>query len=145
LLPLTHRDIPIVADAFVEKEFGTGAVKITPAHDANDFEAARRTGLPALVVMDDQGRMNENVPDRYRSLDRFEARRLVVEDLKAGGYLVDVKDHVHNVGRCQRCNTVVEPYLSTQWFVRVQPLADEAMKAVAEGRVRFTPGYWVNS
>jgi valyl-tRNA synthetase len=145
LLPLANRDIPIVADAFVEKEFGTGAVKITPAHDANDFEAARRTGLPALVVMDDQGRMNENVPDRYRSLDRFEARRLVVEDLKAGGYLVDVKDHVHNVGRCQRCNTVVEPYLSTQWFVRVQPLADEAMKAVAEGRVRFTPGYWVNS
>ena len=145
VLPLAGREIPIVADAFVDREFGTGAVKITPAHDASDFEAARRTGLPPLIVMDEQGRMNENVPARYRSLDRFEARRLVVEDLKAGGHLVGVVDHVHNVGRCQRCNTVIEPYLSTQWFVRVQPLADAAMSAVAEGRVRFTPPYWVNS
>ncbi|HXU10539.1 MAG TPA: valine--tRNA ligase [Candidatus Binatia bacterium] len=145
VLPLAGREIPIVADAFVDKEFGTGAVKITPAHDANDFEAARRTGLPPLIVMDEQGRMNENVPARYRSLDRFEARRLVVEDLKAGGHLVGVQDHLHNVGRCQRCNTVIEPYLSTQWFVRVKHMADAAMGAVAEGRVRFTPPYWVNS
>ena len=145
VLPLVGREIPIVADAFVEKEFGTGAVKITPAHDPNDFEAARRTGLPPLVVMDDQGRMNDNVPARYRSLDRFEARRLVIEDLKDGGHLVAVADHLHNVGRCQRCSTVVEPYLSTQWFVRVKPLAEEAVRAVAEGRVRFTPPHWVNS
>jgi len=145
VLPLAGREIPIVADAFVDRDFGTGAVKITPAHDANDFEAAKRTGLPPLIVMDEQGRMNENVPARYRSLDRFEARRLVVEDLKAGGHLVGVQDHLHNVGRCQRCNTVIEPYLSTQWFVRVKPLADAAMGAVMEGRVRFTPPYWVNS
>ncbi|HEV8701970.1 MAG TPA: valine--tRNA ligase [Candidatus Polarisedimenticolia bacterium] len=145
VLPLSGREIPIVADSFVDKEFGTGAVKITPAHDANDFEAARRTGLPPRVVMDDQGRMNENVPERYRSLDRFEARRLVIEDLKAGGHLVSVQDHLHNVGRCQRCHTVIEPYLSTQWFVRVQPLTEEAMRAVADGRVTFTPPYWVNS
>jgi valyl-tRNA synthetase len=144
VLPLVGREIPIVADPFVEKEFGTGAVKVTPAHDPNDFEAARRTGLPPLVVMDEQGRMNDNVPARYRGLDRFEARRLVIEDLKAGGHLVAVKDHLHNVGRCQRCSTVIEPYLSTQWFVRVKPLAEEAVRAVADGRVRFTPPHWVN-
>ncbi len=145
VLPLVGRQLPIVADPFVEREFGTGAVKITPAHDANDFEVARRTGLQPLVVMDEQGRMNENVPEPYRGLDRFEARRRVVEDLTAGGYLVSVKDHLHNVGHCQRCNTVVEPYLSTQWFVRVRVLADEAMRAVADGRVRFVPSHWVNS
>ena len=145
VLPLVGRELPIVADRFVEKDFGTGAVKITPAHDANDFEVARRTGLPALVIMDEQGRMNDNVQERYRGLDRFEARRLVIDDLKAGGYLVAVKDHLYNVGHCQRCNTVVEPYLSTQWFVRVKPLAEEAMRAVADGRVRFVPPHWVNS
>ena len=102
ILPLVGRELPIVADRFVEKDFGTGAVKITPAHDANDFEVARRTGLPPLVVMDEQGRMNDDVPEKYRGLDRFEARRVVIEDLKAGGYLVGVKEHLHNVGRCQR-------------------------------------------
>jgi len=145
VLPLVGRRLPIVADPFVEREFGTGAVKITPAHDPNDFEVARRTGLQPLVVMDEQGRMNDNVPETYRGLDRFEARRRVVEDLKAGGYLLAVKDHLHNVGHCQRCNTVVEPYLSTQWFVRVKSLADEAMRAVADGRVTFVPPHWVNS
>jgi valyl-tRNA synthetase len=145
VLPLVGRPIPIVADPFVEKEFGTGAVKITPAHDPNDFEAARRAGLQPLVVMDEQGRLNDNVPEAYRGLDRFEARRRVVEDLKAASLLVSVKDHVHNVGRCQRCGTVIEPYLSTQWFVRVEPLAKEAIRAVADGRVRFTPPHWVNS
>ncbi|MBI1951650.1 MAG: valine--tRNA ligase [Acidobacteria bacterium] len=145
VLPLVGREIPIVADEFVEKEFGTGAVKVTPAHDANDFEAGRRTGLPPLVVMDDRGRMNDNVPDRYRSLDRFEARSRVIEDLKECGQLVAIADHLHNVGRCQRCHTVIEPYLSTQWFVRVKPLAAEAVRAVAEERVRFTPPHWVNS
>jgi valyl-tRNA synthetase len=145
ILPLVGRMLPIVADPFVEKEFGTGAVKVTPAHDPNDFEAGRRAGLPALVVMDGQGRMNDNVPEKYRGLDRLEARRRVVDDLTAAGHLVSVKDHVHNVGRCQRCNTVIEPYLSTQWFVRVKPLAEEAIRAVADGRVRFTPAHWVNS
>ena len=145
ILPLVGRRLPIVADAFVDRAFGTGAVKITPAHDANDYAAAQRTGLPVLVVMDEEARMNDNVPAPYRGLDRFEARRRVVEDLKAAGALRSVKDHVHNVGRCQRCQTVVEPYLSTQWFVRVRPLADAAVQAVADGRVRFTPPHWVNS
>ena len=145
VLPLVGRALPIVADPFVEKDFGTGAVKITPAHDPNDFEVARRAGLQPLVVMDEQGRMNDNVPETYRGLDRFEARRRVVDDLKAAGLLVSVKDHLHNVGRCQRCNTVIEPYLSTQWFVRIKPLAEEAIRAVADGRVRFTPPHWVNS
>jgi len=145
VLPLVGRALPIVADPFVEKEFGTGAVKITPAHDPNDFEAARRAGLPSLVVMDEQGRMNDNVPEAYRGLDRFDARGRVVADLRAQGFLVSVQDHLHNVGRCQRCNTIVEPYLSTQWFVRVKPLADEAIRAVADGRVRFAPAHWVNS
>src|SRR3989442_543066 len=145
VLPLVGRELPIVADRFVEKDFGTGAVKITPAHDANDFEVARRTGLPALVIMDEQGRMNDNVRERSRGRGRFGARRLVIDDLEAGGYLVAVKDPLYNVGPCQRCNTVVEPYLSTQWFVRVKPLAEEAMRAVADGRVRFVPPHWVNS
>ena len=145
ILPLVGRVIPIVADPFVEREFGTGAVKVTPAHDANDFAAAQRTGLPALVVMDEEGRMNENAPAAYRGLDRFEARRRVVADLQAAGRLVAVREHRHNVGHCQRCHTIVEPYLSTQWFVRVGPLAGEAIRAVADGRVRFTPEHWVNS
>jgi len=145
ILPLVGRRLPIVADPFVEREFGTGAVKVTPAHDPSDFAAAQRTGLPPLVIMDEQGRMNDNVPPPYRGLDRFEARARVVADLEAGGYLRGVKDHLHNVGRCQRCHTVVEPYLSTQWFVRVGPLAAEAIRAVADGRVVFAPSHWVNS
>jgi valyl-tRNA synthetase len=145
VLPLVGRRLPIVADPFVDREFGTGAVKITPAHDPNDFEAARRTGLPSLIVMDEQGRMNDNVPAAYRGLDRVAARDRVAADLEAGGHLVAVQDHPHNVGRCQRCHTVVEPYLSTQWFVRVAPLAEAAVRAVADGRVRFTPPHWVNS
>jgi valyl-tRNA synthetase len=145
ILPLVGRAIPIVADRFVDRTFGTGAVKVTPAHDANDFAAAQRTGLPPLLVMDEDGRMNDAVPAPYRGLDRFEARARVVEDLNAGGHLVAVRDHLHNVGRCQRCQTVIEPYLSTQWFVRVRPLADAAVRAVADGRVRFAPPHWVNS
>jgi valyl-tRNA synthetase len=145
ILPLVGRAIPIVADTFVEREFGTGAVKVTPAHDPNDFAAARRTGLPSLLVMDSQGRMNEAVPEAYRGLDRFEARRRVVADLQAQGFLAAVAEHPHNVGHCQRCGTIAEPYLSTQWFVRIAPLAEEASRAVADGRVRFTPPHWVNS
>jgi valyl-tRNA synthetase len=145
VLPLVGRRLRIVADPFVDRAFGTGAVKVTPAHDPNDFAAAQRTGLPALVVMDEQGRMNANVPEPYRGLDRDEARRRIVEDLRGAGALVAVKPHLHNVGHCQRCNTVVEPYLSTQWFVRVKPLAEAAVRAVADGRVRFTPPHWINS
>ncbi len=145
ILPLVERPIPVMADPFVERDFGTGAVKVTPAHDPNDFAAAQRLGLPSIVVMDEQARMNDNAPERYRGLDRFEARRLVVDDLSAAGRLVSVTDHRHNVGHCQRCATAVEPYLSTQWFVRVAPLAAEAVLAVSDARVRFTPPHWVNA
>ena len=144
-LPLTDRLVPVVADPFVDRAFGTGAVKITPAHDANDFAAAARTGLPALLVMDEGGRMNDNVPAPYRGLDRFEARARVIEDLRAAGVLIEVKDHPHQVGHCQRCGTIVEPYLSMQWFLRIAPLAEDAVRAVADGRVVFTPAHWVNS
>jgi valyl-tRNA synthetase len=144
-LPLTDRLVPVVADPFVDRAFGTGAVKITPAHDANDFAAAARTGLPALLVIDEDGRMNDQVPPAYRGLDRFEARTRVVEDLRAAGVLIDIKDHPHQVGHCQRCGTIVEPFLSMQWFLRVAPLAEEAVRAVADGRVVFTPAHWVNS
>ncbi len=145
VLPLVGRRIPVVADTFVEKDFGTGAVKVTPAHDPNDYAASLRTKLPPLAVMDERGRMNDNAPEAYRGLDRFEARARVIADLKKGGHLVDVEDHDHNVGHCQRCGTIVEPYLSTQWFVRVKPLAEAALSAVADGRVRFIPGHWINS
>jgi valyl-tRNA synthetase len=145
ILPLVGREIPIVADPFVDPQFGTGAVKVTPAHDPNDFAAAQRTGLPSIVVMDGQGRMNDAVPAPYRGLDRFVARERVLADLQAAGAIVAARDHAHNVGRCQRCQTVIEPFLSTQWFVRVKPLAGPALQAVADGRVRFTPAHWVNS
>jgi len=144
-LPLADRLIPIVADPFVDRTFGTGAVKVTPAHDPNDFALAERQGLPILRVMDEQARMNDAVPSAYRGLDRFEARRRVVEDLQAGGFLREVKDHPHNVGHCQRCGTIAEPFLSKQWFVRIGPLAEAATRAVADGQVRFTPAHWVNS
>jgi valyl-tRNA synthetase len=144
-LPLTDRLIPVIADAFVDRAFGTGAVKVTPAHDPNDFAIAQRAGLTALLVMDETARMNENAPAAYRGLDRFEARTRVVEDLRALGLVVAIADHPHNVGHCQRCGTIAEPYLSTQWFVRIGPLAEPATRAVADGRVRFTPPHWINS
>ena len=145
ILPLVGREIPIVADPFVDPQFGTGAVKVTPAHDPNDFAAAQRAGLPSIVVMDGQGRMNDAVPAPYRGLDRFVARERVLADLEAAGAIVASRDHLHNVGRCQRCQTIIEPFLSTQWFVRVKPLAGPALQAVADGRVRFTPAHWINS
>jgi valyl-tRNA synthetase len=144
-LPLTERLIPVIADAFVDRTFGTGAVKVTPAHDPNDFAMGERHELPRIRVMDDQGRMNDAVPSAYRGLDRFEARRRVVDDLQAQGFLRGVVDHPHNVGHCQRCGTIAEPFLSKQWFVRVAPLAEAATRAVGDGRVRFTPAHWVNS
>jgi valyl-tRNA synthetase len=144
-LPLAGRSIPVVADGFVDRAFGTGAVKITPAHDPNDFAAAERTGLPRLRIMDESARLNDAVPGPYRGLDRFEARRRVVADLEKEGVLVRVQDHPHNVGHCQRCGTMVEPFLSNQWFVRIAPLAAPAIQAVAAGRTVFTPAHWVNS
>jgi len=138
-LPIIGREIPIIADEYVDPEFGTGAVKITPAHDPNDFEVGRRHGLEAILVMDEGGRMNENAGP-YQGLDRFECRRRLVKDLEEQGLLVKIEDHVHSVGHSQRSGAVVEPYLSTQWFVKMKPLAEKAIQWQKSGRgVKFVP------
>jgi valyl-tRNA synthetase len=141
VLPILGREIPVVADAFVDREFGTGAVKLTPAHDPNDFEAAKRLGLPSINILDERGVMNENAGP-FAGQDRFEARKGVVERLQAEGLLVKTTPHTVPLGRCQRCGTVVEPRLSTQWFVKMAPLAEPAIKAVEDGRIAFTPESW---
>ncbi len=141
VLPLVRREIPIVADAMVDPKFGTGAVKVTPAHDPNDFETGKRHGLPELVVMDEAGRMNENAGD-FRGLDRFEARKRIVAALQDAGYLEKVEPYVTNVGHCSRCHTVIEPYLSWQWFVKMAPLAAPAIEAAKKGRVKMFPARW---
>jgi valyl-tRNA synthetase len=140
-LPLMERDIPIVGDAAVDPTFGTGAVKVTPAHDPTDFEIGQRHGLEAIVVLDESGVVNAN-GGRFAGLDRFEARRAVKEALAAAGVLVRVEAHEHSVGHCERCHTVVEPYLSEQWFVRVAPLVGPAIEAVKRGDIRFVPERW---
>jgi valyl-tRNA synthetase len=141
-LPLTGRSIPVVADGFVDPEFGSGAVKVTPAHDPNDFELGRRHGLPSLDVLTPDAQLNANAPEAFRGLDRFEARRRVVAAFEAAGLLDKVEPHRHAVPHCYRCDTVVEPRLSEQWFVRMKPLAEPALAAVRDGRVRFTPDRW---
>jgi valyl-tRNA synthetase len=137
-LPLVGREIPVVTDSWVTPEFGTGAVKVTPAHDPNDFAIGQRHGLPAISVMDETAHMNGEA-GVYAGLDRYEARKRVLADLDAQGLLGAVKDHVNSVGKCDRSKTVVEPRLSTQWFVKIQPLADKAIAAVEQGYIRFTP------
>ncbi len=137
-LPLMNREIPVILDEWVSREFGTGAVKVTPAHDPNDFALGERHHLPSINVMDDTAHINEN-GGAYAGLDRYVARKKIVEDLEAQGLLAGIKDHTHNVGHCDRCKTIVEPRLSTQWFVKIQPLADKAIEAVEKGHVRFTP------
>ena len=142
ILPLTGRTIPVIADAYVDREFGTGCLKVTPAHDMNDFELGRRHGLEILAVMDGQGVMNASAGPAYQGLSREACREKVVADLRAGGYLVEIKEYEHNVGECYRCKTVVEPYVSPQWFVRAAPLARAARQAVEGGRTRIFPGQW---
>ena len=137
-LPLTDREIPVVADEYVDMEFGTGCVKITPAHDPNDFEVGKRHDLPVIRVMNDDGTMNEQA-GRYAGQDRYAARKNIVADLEAGGYLVKVEPHVHNVGHCYRCHTTVEPIVSRQWFVKMEPLAKPAIAAVMKNKVKFIP------
>jgi valyl-tRNA synthetase len=137
-LPLSGREIPIVTDAWVSPEFGTGAVKVTPAHDPNDFALGQRQGLPSISVMDERAHMNA-AAGPYAGLDRYQARQRVLADLEAEGLLAGVRDHVNSIGKCDRCKTVVEPLLSTQWFIRIQPLADPAIAAVEQGFIRFTP------
>jgi valyl-tRNA synthetase len=149
VLPILEMLVPVVDDEYADPEFGTGVVKITPAHDANDFEVGRRHGLPMPVVIDEHGQMHEGtdaagrVPPQLAGVDRFEARALVVEQLELAGRLVKKEPHTHNVRHCYRCNTVVEPRLSDQWFVRMQPLAEPALAAVRTGRVRILPERWV--
>lgn len=138
ILPLMNREIPIVADPYVDMEKGTGAVKVTPAHDPNDFEIGERHGVPKIRIMNDDGTMNQNA-GKYQGLDRYEARKAVVRDLEEMGLIVKVEDIKHSVGHCYRCDTVVEPLISRQWFVRMKPLAQPAIKAVKEGRIRFVP------
>ncbi|HWP35169.1 MAG TPA: valine--tRNA ligase [Thermodesulfobacteriota bacterium] len=143
-LPLAGRRIPVIADRYVDRAFGTGALKVTPAHDPNDFEIGRRHGLPLVVAIGFDARMTE-AAGRFAGLDRFEARRRVVEALEAEGLLVKVEPYRHAVGHCYRCGTAVEPMVSKQWFVRIKPLAEPAIAAVREGRIRIIPEQWVNT
>ena len=138
ILPLVNKEIPIVADDYAEMEFGTGCVKMTPAHDPNDFEVGLRHNLEVIRVLDDNGKVNE-FGGKYEGLDRYEARKQIVADLEAGGYLVKVEDYSHNVGTCYRCHRDVEPIISAQWFVKMKPLAEEAIRVVKEGQTRFVP------
>ncbi len=141
ILPLINREIPVIADEFVDPEFGTGMVKVTPAHDPNDFEVGKRHNLPQVNVMHPNGKINEN-GGPYNGLDRFEARKKIVADLEDQGLFVEKKPHSHSVGHCYRCDTVVEPYLSKQWFVKMKPLADKALEAHKAGKTRIYPDRW---
>ena len=143
-LPLINREIPIVADTYVSADFGTGAVKVTPAHDPNDFAIGQRHGLPSINVMDDTAHMNAEAGP-YAGLDRYEARKRILADLEAQNLLVAAKPHTHAVGKCDRCKTIVEPRLSTQWFIKIQPLADKAIAAVEQGYIRFTPDQYAKT
>lgn len=138
VLPVANREIPVIADPYVDPEFGTGVVKITPAHDPNDFEVGQRHQLPQIVVIDKDALMTEEA-GKYKGLDRWECRRQLVRDLEEQGYLLQVDDHTHAVGHCYRCSTVIEPMLSKQWFVRMAPLAEPAMQAAKDGRIQFVP------
>jgi valyl-tRNA synthetase len=137
-LPLVGREIPIILDEWVSRDFGTGAVKVTPAHDPNDFALGQRHDLPSINVMDNTAHINAD-GGVYAGLDRFVARKKIIEDLEELSLMAGIKDHVNNVGHCDRCKTIVEPRLSLQWFVKIQPLADRAIAAVKDGHIRFTP------
>ena len=138
ILPLVNKEIPVVADDYAEMEFGTGCVKMTPAHDPNDFEVGLRHNLEVIRVLDDNGVVNA-YGGKYEGMDRYDARKAIVADLEAGGYLVKIEEHGHNVGTCYRCHKDVEPIISAQWFVKMQPLAEEAIRVVKDGETKFVP------
>lgn len=142
ILPIVDRKIPIIADEFVDAGFGTGAVKVTPAHDPNDFLMGQRHDLPQVNIFTEEAKMNDSVPKSYIGMDRFECRKQIVKDLDSKGFLIKVEQHTHNVGRCYRCNTIIEPYLSDQWFVKMKPLAEAALRVVQEEKIRFHPKRW---
>ena len=144
-LPITGKEIEIIADDYVAKEFGTGMVKITPAHDPNDWEVGQRHNLEVINLLTPDGRMNENVPEKYRGLKPEEARKLVIEDLTEAGLFKEEEKMTHSVGKCYRCKTVVEPYLSAQWFVKMKPMADKALDAWRKGDIVFYPRKWENT
>ena len=141
ILPIVHREIPIIADDYVDMEFGTGVVKITPAHDPNDFEVGLRHNLPVINVLTDDAKITADYP-KYAGMDRYEAREAIVNDLKAEGSLVEIEDYSHNVGTCYRCHTTVEPRVSEQWFVKMEELAAPAIDAVKKGETRFVPEHF---
>ena len=141
ILPIKNKPIPVIADEYVDMEFGTGVVKITPAHDPNDFEVGRRHNLDLVVAIDDYGRMTEEAL-HYKGMDRFECRSKLVAELESKGFIKNVAQHRHAVGHCYRCKTTIEPYVSEQWFVRTKPLAEPAIEAVKDGRTRFIPQNW---
>lgn len=141
VLPAVGREIPIIADEAVDKEFGTGAVKVTPAHDPNDFLIGQRHQLVPMNVMNGDATMNDQA-GRYAGMDRLKARKILLQDLKKGGFLEKVDEHAHSVGHCYRCGTTIEPYLSEQWFVKMKPLAEPALKAAKEGQLKFYPARW---
>ncbi|HOM27821.1 MAG TPA: valine--tRNA ligase, partial [bacterium] len=140
-LPFVERIIPIIADDKVEIEFGTGAVKVTPAHDPNDFEIAQRHNLDFILIMNEEGIMNENA-GKFNKIDRFECRKLIVDELNKLGLLSKIEDYTNRVGHCYRCDTVIEPYLSNQWFVKMKPLAEPAIKVAEDGKLKFYPERW---
>ena len=142
ILPLVNRRIPIIADDYVDETFGSGMVKVTPAHDPNDFLIGQRHNLEQINILDEKGMLNASVPDQYRGLERTEGRKKVVKDLEAQGFLVKTDPYTHNIGKCYRCHTVIEPYLSDQWFVKMKPLAEPALRVVREGKIRFHPQRW---
>ena len=151
ILPLVGRKIPIVADEYVDKEFGTGCVKITPGHDPNDFEVGQRHGLETIIVLSGDGKINSN-GGKYEGMDRYEARKAIIKDLEDGGFLVKTEKHMHNVGHCYRCGSSVEPMASDQWFVKMKPLAGPAIDAVKDGDINFVPDrfgksytYWMEN
>ncbi len=145
LLPLVNREIPVITDERVEMEFGTGAVKVTPAHDPVDFELGKQHNLEQVIVIDGSGKMTEEAGEEFKGLDRFECREKVLSKLEEMGFLEKTEDYLHSVGHCYRCQTVIEPYLSWQWFVRIEPLAKEAIRVVEEGEIEFIPPNWAKT
>ena len=145
ILPVLNREVPLIEDDYVDTSFGTGALKVTPAHDPNDFELGRKHNLETINIMNPDGTMNSLASPPYEGLDRFECRKKLISNLKDSGVLIKIEDLNHSVGHCYRCRTVVEPYLSKQWFVKVKPLAEPAMKAVRDGSIKIVPKFWENT
>ncbi|MBI3193385.1 MAG: valine--tRNA ligase, partial [Ignavibacteriae bacterium] len=153
LLPLANREIPIITDDFVDPTFGTGMVKVTPAHDPNDYwigerhnaNMGQRHFMAPINIFDVSAHLNENVPEKYQGMDRYDVRKAVVKDLEELGLLLKIEPHEHNIGRCYRCDTVIEPYLSDQWFVKMKPLAEKALQVVQDGTIKFHPDRWTKT